>query len=39
MKKGDRVVLPFKSLAGTVIICEHDMESQCDNSNPNEAVE
>ncbi|WP_347941370.1 zinc-dependent alcohol dehydrogenase [Peribacillus simplex] len=39
VKKGDRVVLPFNISCGHCYYCEHDMESQCDNSNPNEAVE
>jgi S-(hydroxymethyl)glutathione dehydrogenase/alcohol dehydrogenase len=39
VKKGDRVVLPFNISCGLCYYCEHDMESQCDNSNPNEAVD
>ncbi|WP_144528512.1 zinc-dependent alcohol dehydrogenase [Peribacillus simplex] len=39
VKKGDRVVLPFNISCGHCYYCEHDMESQCDNSNPNEAVD
>lgn len=39
VKKGDRVVLPFTISCGHCYYCEHDMESQCDNSNPNEAVD
>lgn len=35
VKKGDRVVLPFNVSCGHCYYCEHDMESQCDNSNPN----
>ncbi|MGG3282200.1 zinc-dependent alcohol dehydrogenase [Paenibacillus solani] len=33
VKKGDRVVLPFNVSCGNCYYCEHDMESQCDNSN------
>lgn len=39
VKKGDKVVLPFNISCGHCYYCEHDMESQCDNSNPNEAVD
>ncbi|MGM0888306.1 MAG: zinc-dependent alcohol dehydrogenase [Bacillota bacterium] len=39
VKKGDRVVLLFNISCGHCYYCEHDMESQCDNSNPNEAVD
>lgn len=39
VKKGDRVVLPFNISCGHCYYCEHDMESQCDNSNPNETVD
>ncbi|WP_434167877.1 zinc-dependent alcohol dehydrogenase [Peribacillus frigoritolerans] len=39
VKKGDRIVLPFNISCGHCYYCEHDMESQCDNSNPNEAVD
>ncbi|MCK1981169.1 MULTISPECIES: zinc-dependent alcohol dehydrogenase [Peribacillus] len=39
VRKGDRVVLPFNISCGHCYYCEHDMESQCDNSNPNEAVD
>lgn len=35
VKKGDRVVLPFNVSCGHCFYCEHDMESQCDNSNRN----
>ncbi|PKG24335.1 zinc-dependent alcohol dehydrogenase [Niallia nealsonii] len=35
VKKGDRVVLPFNISCGHCYYCEHDMESQCDNANPN----
>ncbi|MED0667724.1 glutathione-dependent formaldehyde dehydrogenase [Bacillus badius] len=34
VKKGDRVVLPFNVACGHCYYCQHDMESQCDNSNP-----
>ncbi|WP_409291499.1 zinc-dependent alcohol dehydrogenase [Peribacillus sp. SCS-37] len=39
VKKGDRVVLPFNVSCGHCFFCEHDMESQCDNSNPNPALD
>jgi len=39
VKKGDRVVLPFNISCGHCFYCEHDMESQCDNSNGNEAID
>ncbi|WP_054955961.1 zinc-dependent alcohol dehydrogenase [Paenibacillus dakarensis] len=35
VKKGDRVVLPFNISCGHCYYCNHDMESQCDNSNRN----
>lgn len=35
VKKGDRVVLPFNIACGECFYCNHDMESQCDNSNGN----
>lgn len=35
VKIGDRIVLPFNISCGHCYYCEHDMESQCDNSNPN----
>lgn len=38
VKKGDRVVLPFNISCGHCFYCEHEMESQCDNSNPNPDV-
>lgn len=38
VKKGDRVVLPFNISCGHCFYCEHDMESQCDNSNPNKQI-
>ncbi|MFV8828851.1 zinc-dependent alcohol dehydrogenase [Alkalihalobacterium sp. APHAB7] len=34
VKKGDRVVVPFNIACGHCIYCEHDLTSQCDNSNP-----
>lgn len=34
VKKGDRVVLPFNISCGHCFYCENEMESQCDNSNP-----
>lgn len=38
VKKGDRVVLPFNISCGHCYYCEHGMESQCDNSNPNKEI-
>ncbi|MHA2857707.1 zinc-dependent alcohol dehydrogenase [Paenibacillus lautus] len=38
VKKGDRVVLPFNVSCGHCYYCNHDMESQCDNSNGNPNV-
>ena len=35
VKKGDRIVLPFNISCGHCFYCDHDMESQCDNSNGN----
>ena len=35
VKKGDRVVIPFNIACGHCFYCDHEMESQCDNSNPN----
>lgn len=35
VKKGDRVVIPFNVSCGQCFFCDHDMESQCDNSNRN----
>ncbi len=35
VKKGDRVVIPFNISCGECWYCEHQLESQCDNSNPN----
>lgn len=34
VKKGDRVVIPFNVSCGHCFYCQHQMESQCDNSNP-----
>jgi S-(hydroxymethyl)glutathione dehydrogenase/alcohol dehydrogenase len=39
VKKGDRVVLPFNVSCGHCYYCEHDLESQCDNANPNPQVD
>jgi len=39
VKKGDRVVLPFNVSCGHCYYCEHDLESQCNNSNPNPQVD
>lgn len=35
VKKGDRVVIPFNVSCGECFFCQHEMESQCDNANPN----
>ncbi len=35
VKKGDRVVIPFNVSCGECFFCQHDLESQCDNSNEN----
>ncbi|SDZ30262.1 S-(hydroxymethyl)glutathione dehydrogenase / alcohol dehydrogenase [Evansella caseinilytica] len=35
VKKGDRVVIPFNISCGECFYCTHDLESQCDNANPN----
>ena len=34
VKKGDRVIVPFPISCGHCWFCEHDLWSQCDNSNP-----
>lgn len=34
VKKGDRVVVPFTVGCGKCYYCNHQLESQCDNSNP-----
>ncbi|GAB6087270.1 zinc-dependent alcohol dehydrogenase [Alkaliphilus crotonatoxidans] len=35
VKKGDRVIIPFPISCGHCWYCEHDLWSQCDNSNEN----
>lgn len=35
LKKGDRVIVPFPVACGHCWYCEHDIYTQCDNSNPN----
>lgn len=35
VKKGDRVIVPFPIACGHCFYCEHELWSQCDNSNPN----
>ncbi|AGA70336.1 theronine dehydrogenase-like Zn-dependent dehydrogenase [Desulfitobacterium dichloroeliminans LMG P-21439] len=35
LKKGDRVIVPFPVACGHCWYCEHDLWSQCDNSNTN----
>ena len=39
VKKGDRVVLPFNISCGHCYYCEHELESQCDNSNRNPKID
>jgi S-(hydroxymethyl)glutathione dehydrogenase/alcohol dehydrogenase len=34
VKKGDRVIIPFNVSCGQCFFCQHQLESQCDNSNP-----
>lgn len=34
VKKGDRVIVPFPIACGHCWYCEHELYSQCDNSNP-----
>ncbi|MFC4320564.1 zinc-dependent alcohol dehydrogenase [Litchfieldia salsa] len=34
VKKGDRVIVPFNISCGQCWYCKHELESQCDNSNP-----
>ncbi|WCK56506.1 glutathione-dependent formaldehyde dehydrogenase [Aneurinibacillus sp. Ricciae_BoGa-3] len=34
LKKGDRVIIPFNISCGRCWYCNHQLESQCDNSNP-----
>ncbi|WP_313236241.1 alcohol dehydrogenase catalytic domain-containing protein [Sporosarcina ureae] len=38
LKKGDRVVIPFNIGCGECFFCQHEMESQCDESNPHGEV-
>jgi S-(hydroxymethyl)glutathione dehydrogenase/alcohol dehydrogenase len=38
VKKGDRVIVPFPISCGHCWFCEHDLWSQCDNSNTNGEV-
>lgn len=38
LKKGDRVIVPFNVACGTCWYCNHELESQCDNSNPHGEV-
>lgn len=38
LKKGDRIIVPFPISCGHCWYCEHDLWSQCDNSNPNGEV-
>lgn len=38
LKKGDRVIVPFPVSCGHCWYCEHDLWSQCDNSNENGEV-
>ncbi|OOC58359.1 zinc-dependent alcohol dehydrogenase [Paenibacillus ihbetae] len=35
VKKGDRVIVPFTVSCGECFFCKNQLESQCDNSNPN----
>ncbi len=35
VKKGDRVIIPFPISCGQCWYCQHDLWSQCDNSNAN----
>lgn len=35
VKKGDRIIIPFPVSCGHCWYCEHDLSSQCDNSNAN----
>ena len=34
VKKGDRVIIPFNVACGKCYYCDHQLESQCDHSNP-----
>lgn len=38
VKKGDRVIIPFPIACGHCWYCEHELYSQCDNSNPHGEV-
>jgi S-(hydroxymethyl)glutathione dehydrogenase / alcohol dehydrogenase len=38
VKKGDRVIIPFNVSCGQCWFCQHQLESQCDNSNPHGEV-
>ncbi|HEY8364259.1 MAG TPA: zinc-dependent alcohol dehydrogenase [Haloplasmataceae bacterium] len=38
LKKGDRVIVPFPVSCGHCFYCEHDLWSQCDNSNHNAEI-
>jgi S-(hydroxymethyl)glutathione dehydrogenase/alcohol dehydrogenase len=38
VKKGDRIIVPFPISCGHCWYCEHDLSSQCDNSNPHGKV-
>ncbi len=38
IKKGDRVIVPFPVACGHCWYCEHELYSQCDNSNENGEV-
>src|SRR5690606_28596462 len=35
VQKGDRVIIPFNISCGQCWYCQHELESQCDHSNPN----
>lgn len=35
VKKGDRVIVPFNISCGQCFYCQNELESQCDNANPN----
>lgn len=39
VKKGDRVILPFTVACGHCFYCQHEMESQCENSNSNPEID
>lgn len=39
VKKGDRVVIPFNISCGQCFYCQNDLESQCDESNPNPEID